>query len=104
MTTAERCLKCDGSPLRTGECDSRACTKIFLNLLISPSAQHERCCWCGTNVVHHACTGEEEHAVACKKLGECDLTHCTGYVAGSLAVAFPSLKKEITDTRAQMKT
>ena len=29
MSTSEKCLKCDGSPLQTGECDPRACTTVF---------------------------------------------------------------------------
>jgi hypothetical protein len=29
MCTSERCLECDGTPLRTGECIPQACTKAF---------------------------------------------------------------------------
>jgi len=29
MSSSEKCLNCDGMPLRTGECDSLTCTTVF---------------------------------------------------------------------------
>lgn len=29
MSTSEKCMKCDGTPLRTGECNPMCCTTVF---------------------------------------------------------------------------
>ena len=41
MSTSEKCLNCDGTPLKTGKCDPRACSTSFefvadLKVLLEP--------------------------------------------------------------------
>lgn len=32
LSISEKCLKCDGSSLRTGECDPHTCTTVFMHM------------------------------------------------------------------------
>ena len=52
MSTSEKCLKCNGTPLTTGKCDPRTCTVVFPLKTNLASMGDFWCLICGTSFGH----------------------------------------------------
>jgi hypothetical protein len=63
MSTAPKCRKCDGAPLKTGDCDPRVCTNWFGAITLPP---HNFICYkCG----HHLDADVKGH-IWCSNCGQ----------------------------------